>query len=116
MSDTINFGGRTFARQPQRSSARIGVGGLDYMRPQGPQTHITEDYVCTPPALAITDETGAIWTLGFNQELCRGEFAYDVLRNGFPTGEKANRIERRGGKISIFGAEGRKTWNGRSFI
>lgn len=117
MSDTINFAGIRFERrQPKRSSTIPGVGGLDYMRPKGPQTHITENYVSTPPALTVTDETGAIWSLGFNTELSRGEYAYDVLRNGFKVGEKANRIERRGSRISIFGPEGRKVWNGRTFI
>lgn len=104
----VSFGGYEFLRKANP--------GLGYMIRKEPQRYITEDYVCTPPALTITDETGAIWCLGFNTELSRGEFAYDVVRNGVPVGEKANRIERRAGKISIFGPEGRKNWNGRSFV
>ena len=38
---------------------------LPFMAPVGPQQHETESYVSVPPALTITDETGAIWTLGF---------------------------------------------------
>jgi hypothetical protein len=96
---------------------RIKFKGLEYMRRVEPQTHITESYVCSPPALTITDETGAIWVLGVNGcGIHGGEFAFDVLRNGLPVGEVANRIERRNGKVYIFGPEGRKAWNGRSFI
>lgn len=87
------------------------------MRPNGPQTHITENYVSSPPALIVVDETGAVWTLGFEQMTGpRGEYAFPVLRNGVPVGEYASRIERRGGKIRIFTVNGFKTWSGRSFF
>lgn len=110
-ADRVTFEGQTFER---KSSFVQSIG---YMRPSGPQTHITEDYVCTPPALTITDEAGAIWALGMHARgLHGGEFAFDVLRNGIHVGEIANRIERRNGKVSIFGPEGRKAWNGRSFV
>lgn len=87
------------------------------MVPRGPQNHITEPYVCSPPALVIMDESGVIWTLGTEMGPApRGEFAFSVLRNGFNTGEFASRIERRQGKISIFTRAGRKNWAGRGFV
>lgn len=98
---------------------------LPYMRPQGPQSFITDDYVSSPPALVIVDESGAVWTLGLSMErkqsgvggLCpNGEFAFNVLRNGVDTGEVASRIERRAGRIRIFTVSGWKRWNGRTFI
>ena len=62
-----------------------------------------------PPALTITDEPGAIWTLGFRFGAApRGEFAFNVLRNGQETGEIASRIERRKGQVRIFTAQGWK--------
>jgi hypothetical protein len=94
----------------------IAFAGFEFARRKGPQTHVTENYVSSPPALHITDEAGDVWVLGMDSIISRGEFAFDVLRNGFPAGERANRIERRNGKISIFGPEGRKAWNGRSFV
>jgi len=94
----------------------LKFGGFEFARRKGPQTHITENYVSSPPALTITDEAGDVWVLGLDSVISRGEFAFPVLRNGFPVGEMANRIERRGGKISIFGPEGRKVWTGRSFV
>lgn len=100
----------------QRRQDQIVHGGLTYMRRKGPQRYITEEYVSSPPALIITDETGAVWTLGFNGCINRGEYEFDVLRNGYPVGERANRIERRGGRIRIFGPEGSKVWTGLSFI
>jgi hypothetical protein len=88
-----------------------------FMVRQGPQTHITESYVSSPPALTITDERGDVWVLGFNYGSSpRGEFAFNVLRNGTETGEIASRIERRGGRIRIFTANGWKRWTGVSFI
>lgn len=97
---------------------RISFGGYDFVRRKGPQTHITESYVSSPPALTVTDERGDVWCLAPWDKgiISRGEFAYDVLRNGNPVGESANRIERRNNRIYIFGPEGRKVWTGRSFI
>lgn len=81
------------------------------------QTYITESYVSVPPALRVSDETGAIWTLGFRPGVGpRGEYSYNILRNGVDMGESASRIERRNGKVRIFTAEGWKNWNGRSFV
>ena len=104
---------------------------LPYMTLQGEQQYITEDYVSSPPALVILDETGTVWTLGLQMgapsdevkeryrtrwDAPRGEFAFDVLRNGQPTGEWASRIERRKGRVRIFTRDGWKQWSGRSFI
>lgn len=90
---------------------------LDYMVRQGEQHFETENYVSSPPALIITDEMGVVWCLGFNKgEAPRGEFAFNVLRDGVNTGVFASRIERRNRKIRCFTAEGWKTWNGRSFF
>lgn len=90
---------------------------LEYAVRKGPQLHITEDYVSSPPALTITDERGVVWILGLRYgEAPKGEFAFNVLRNGHETGEVASRIERRGGRIRIFTAKGWKRWNGRAFI
>jgi hypothetical protein len=89
----------------------------DYMRRRGEQTHITESYVSSPPALTITDEAGDLWCLGFTYGAApRGEFAFNVLRNGVETGELASRIERRGGRVRIFTSSGWKRWTGSSFI
>jgi hypothetical protein len=93
---------------------------FQFMRPNGEQRHITESYVAVPPALTITDETGAIWTL--DQDIAPrhkspdGEFAFTVLRNGVSCHEIASRIERRGGKIKIFTSHGWKVWTGQSFF
>ena len=91
---------------------------LPFMVRQGEQQHITEHYVSVPPALTITDERGDIWTLGFTNapEAPRGEFAFDVLKNGIATGEFASRIERRNGRIRIFAPSGYKRWTGATFI
>lgn len=103
----------------ERCNGRNGVDvkSLAYMLPPAQQTHISEEYVSSPPALVIVDEAGAVWTLGFDQIMGpRGEYAFPVLRNGLPIGEYASRIERRGGKIRIFTANGFKRWSGRSFL
>lgn len=95
------------------------IPGLGYMRrqPGVEQTHITEPYVSSPPALVIVDERGDIWTLGLHYRAApRGEFAFDVLKNGIATGEFASRIERRNGRTYIFGHEGRKVWTGKTFV
>lgn len=88
-----------------------------YMRLQGEQTHVTEAYVAIPPALVIVDERGSIWTIGFDMRPGpRGEYEFDVLRDGTKTGEYASRIERRGGKVRIFTRDGWKRWTGSTFI
>jgi len=88
---------------------------LPYMVRSGEQQHITESYVSVPPALVITDETGAIWTLGFRSgEAPSGEFAFNVLRNGRETGEVASRIERLNNRIRVFTRQGWKWMNSRA--
>lgn len=95
------------------------IPGLAYMRrpPGVEQSHITEPYVSSPPALVIVDERGDIWTLGLHFRLApRGEFAFDVMRSGVPTGEWASRIERRNRKVRIFTKTGWKVWTGTYFL
>lgn len=88
-----------------------------YMKLQGEQHFETENYVSTPPALLVLEGDGTVWTLGFNRFVGpRGEYAFDVLRNGVWTGQYASRIERRNGRIRIFTVNGYLTWNGRSFF
>lgn len=104
----------------KRGNGRDGEHVIDPMLAfrtlQGPQHFITDNYVSSPPALIIVDETGAVWTLGFNPgEAPRGEFAFDVLRDGKDTGVFASRIERRNGRIRAFTKDGWKIWNGRTF-
>ena len=93
---------------------------FSFMRPLREQLHITEQYVAVPPALTITDEGNNVWTLGTQMapraKCPNGEYAFDVVRNGFATGDFASRIERRGGRIRIFTPDGWKRFNGRSFI
>lgn len=101
--------------------AQLGESDLlPFMTIQGEQQHITENYVSVPPALTITDEVGAVWTLGFATappELSpHGEFAFDVLRDGVDIGEIASRIERRHGAVRIFTRHGWKRWTGQSFF
>ena len=94
-------------------------GIMPFMVRQGPQHHVTEAYISVPPALTITDESGAVWTLGMAtapRELSpEGEFAFEVLRDGIGTHEIASRIERRNGKIKAFTRSGWTIWNGREF-
>jgi hypothetical protein len=89
-----------------------------YQLPPREQSHITESYVVSPPALVIVNEQGLVFTLGdrFAQDAPRGEYAFNVLVNGQETGEFASRIERRNGKIRLYGHAGFKTWTGRSFL
>lgn len=93
----------------------------EYYRLVAPQTHITEEYVSSPPALRIIDETGAVFALG-TEYICPGqgspcgEYAFNILRDGIDTGEFASRIERRRGKVRIFTKAGWKYWTGVSFV
>jgi len=81
---------------------------------------ITEAYVSSPPAAFIVDEYENMFTLGLNfqrySDSPNGEYAFDILLNGYPTGEYASRIERRNGKVRIFTRAGWRYWNGRSFV
>jgi len=91
-----------------------------FMVRQGEQQHITEHYVSVPPALLITDERGDTWTLGLKtaeaEDSPRGEFAFEVMRNGIGVNEIASRIERRNGRVRIFTRTGWKVWNGGNFF
>ena len=90
-----------------------------FMRPPGPHMPVTEAYVSVPPGLVIRDNEGAVWTLGFDydeREWRAGKYEYDIVRNGRKTGEFGRMIEFRRGRIRIWGAEGWRVWNGRSFI
>lgn len=91
---------------------------LPYMLRPAQQTHVTESYVSSPPALTIFDERGDCFTLAqeFDNHAPRGEYAFRVLVNGLPTTAIASRIERRNGRIRAFTAEGWRHWNGMSFI
>ncbi len=93
---------------------------LPFMVLQGEQQHITEAYVSVPPALTITDEVGAVWTVGFKaaepDESPRGEFAFEVLRDGVGMNEIASRIERRNGKVRVLTKTGWKVWGGQFFF
>jgi len=89
------------------------------MKPQDPERPKTEAYVSIPPALWIRDDENALWTLGFDYDEVAwrsGKWEYDVVRNGQKTGEFARVIEFRKNKVIIFGSEGRKVWNGRTFV
>lgn len=91
-----------------------------YMLRPKEQTHITESYVSTPPALVIVDERGEVWTLGDQfarmSDAPGGEFAFNVLRSGAETGVFASRIERRNGKIRVFTRQGWMVWTGQFFL
>jgi hypothetical protein len=76
----------------------------------------SESYVEVPPALLITDERGDCWTLGFEYTEHGQRFNWNVLRNDLNTGEQAERITYRAGKLRIHGWYGSRTWNGRSFV
>jgi hypothetical protein len=82
----------------------------------------TESYVEVPPALLIMtppsskDSRGDCWTLGFEYTEHGQRFNWNVLRNDLNTGEQAERITYRAGKLKIHGWYGSKTWNGRSFV
>lgn len=80
----------------------------------------SEAYVVSPPALWILDKERARWTMGFmrpHRDPHRtGEYEFDVVRNGKPTGEYACRIEYKRGVVWIFGADGWRHWNGKTFI
>ncbi len=101
------------------SAAVYNLERFPFMAPQGPHMPITESYVSIPPALFIRDEEDALWTLGFDYnevEWRSGKYEYDVVRNGVVTGAFARVIEFRKKQVRIWGAEGWRIWNGRSFI
>lgn len=101
------------------ADGQYNLNRFGFMRPQGPSTPITEAYVSIPPALWIRDEENALWTLGFDfneNEWRTGKWEYDVVRNGKKTGDFAQVIEFRKNKVIIYGSEGRRVWNGQTFV
>lgn len=84
----------------------------------------TETYVSIPPALVIRDEQNNVWTLGFDydeREWKTGRFEYDIICNGRKTGEFGRNIEYRRNShgdrvVRIWGADGWRSWNGRTFV
>ena len=67
-------------------------------------------------ACQVTD-VGGIDDKSFNETAWRGgKYEYDVVRNGRKTGEFARHIEFRKGQVIIWGADGRRIWNGRCFV
>lgn len=115
MSNTFEFGGYKFTKNY-------------FMKPPDVAKPESESYVSVPPALTITDREwnimagreGNVWTLGFQRPARdphnTGEYEFDVVRNGVVMGEWACRIEYRAGRLRIFGHQGWRTWNGKTFI
>lgn len=71
----------------------------------------TESYVVCPPAMFITDDDGAVYTLGFDYVEHPFHYEFIVLRNDVSTGHFAERIEytRRAGNsgvVRLFGKDG----------
>lgn len=63
----------------------------------------SESDVVIPPAYIITDSDGGTWTFG-NEFSVHGEI--NVLRNDIDTGEFAQKIEYRKGRVWLFGKSG----------
>ena len=80
--------------------------------------NITESYVICPPACFITDDDGAIYTMGFDYIEHPFHYEFMVLRNDVPTGQFAQFIEFRGGVVRLLGKDGTRTIsrNKRHFI
>lgn len=90
------------------------VGGSVHVRENRSERGVT-----VPPARLITDETGAMWTLGTEYAKTADGWGFDfnVLRNDIDTGEMASRIEFKGGKVRIFSSSlGWRVWTGKTFI
>ncbi len=90
----------------------------------GEQVHISDTYVSTGGARAsaahLDDADGARWCLGYAVGIKgrspKGQFCYNVLRNGMEVGEMASVIEMRLGVVRIYTETGWKRWNGHTFI
>lgn len=70
----------------------------------------TENYVCIPPALIITDVSGGTWTIGNEYAQHGWQFYWNVLRNEVDTGELACKIEYHKRQLRILTRQGWKTW------
>jgi len=68
----------------------------------------SEPYVSIPPAFMITDHDGATWTFGHEYRETRWSFEMNVLRNDVNVGQFAEKIEFRGGKVYLYGRDGRR--------
>ncbi len=104
------------SRLDRKNGLLIGtVNGSRYERQDR-----SENYVEIPPALLITDERGGMWTLGteyvHHSGPNGGQFEWNVLRNDIDTGETASKIVYRAGRVTIYGRNGRRVWNGRAFV
>lgn len=73
----------------------------------------SECYVTIPPALVITDSTGAMWTLGLEYQQKGWRYFYNVLRNSVHTGEYAEKVEYHQRRVRIWTQDGWKTWTER---
>jgi hypothetical protein len=80
------------------------------------RTFKTDNYVCIPPALLITDERGDTWSIGSDYIQDGQRFYWGVIRNDKHMDEHAERIEYKAGRVRIYTTLGPKVWNGRTFI
>lgn len=91
-----------------------------YAKRVGEQQHITENYETSPPCAHITDLYGGVWCLGYHCGVKgrspKGQYCYNVLRNGKEVGEMASVIAIKNGKIRIYTETGWKKWTGFSFF
>lgn len=88
------------------------LDGVKYFREQE-----SDPYVEIPPARLITDKQGGTWSFGTVYRFDRnGYYEFNVIRNDLDLDEYAQKIVYRGGKVRIFGQDGWRVWNGRSFI
>jgi len=90
------------------------VGGVTHVRENPSEKDVT-----VPPARLITDNSGAMWTLGTEYAKTSDGWGFDfnVLRNDVDTGEMASKIEFKSGRVRIFSSSlGWRVWNGRTFV
>jgi hypothetical protein len=78
----------------------------------------SENYQEVPPAFAVHDSDGAVWTLGFQYNPdCYGipgkrdVLEFNVLRNDVDTGEFASRIVMEAGIATLYGRRGRRRFS-----
>src|ERR1700678_1656094 len=113
MSDNVSLS-NTVDRRRSSDDAHLLIGralGQVYRREDR-----TESYVVCPPAFSITDDDGAIFTMGFDYVEHPFHYEFMVLRNDVPTGQFAERIEytrRAGGSgtVRLFGKDGIRTFS-----
>jgi hypothetical protein len=80
----------------------------------------TENYTEIPPAFALHDSDGAVWTLGFklNPNGLLNVPEFNVLRNDVDTKEFASKIVMEHGVATLYGRVGRRQFsrNRKAFI